>query len=43
MEAYNKYKNLARKEMGIETALELDTESVFISQVSTNALANKLL
>lgn len=41
MELYNKYRNLSRREMGIEMELELDTESVFISKVSTRDLTDK--
>lgn len=42
MELYNKYRNLSRSELGIETELELDEQSVFLSRVSTKELSEKL-
>ena len=41
MELYNKYRNLSRSELGIETELELDEQSVFLSKVSTKELSDK--
>lgn len=41
MKLYNKYRNLSRSELGIETELELDEQSVFLSRVSTDELSRK--
>lgn len=39
---YNTYRNLCRKEMGLNTELELDKKAVFIKKVSTRALELKI-
>lgn len=41
MKLYNKYRKLSRSELGIETELELDEQSVFLSRVSTDELSRK--
>lgn len=38
MGLYNKYRNLSRKEMGMVSMLELSSEKVFISKVSTKSI-----